>query len=260
MSTGKKDAVVQEVAGRRLGLNNSLERIPKVREAIIQVLYALTGERRKEIRLEELSCITDWSGTILGNHLKDRPPDNQKAGMTGRQELHGTKVKAKALGKGNNTPIQCYDLDKVDAWLKRDYKDVWDEIHEILNAPPVKLIPISKIKDIDHATSVPLAVLLDLKGQLEGVASHIDTLIRHAEAGKPIGFMTLAEAMTKYTWSAGKHREQARKVWLRVLDAGQQQIEKYRELDREQAAKTEKVVLERTLPKARHSGRRPRRP
>lgn len=259
MTTNKKDEVVYEVATRRLGRFGE-ERIPKLREAVIQLLYALTGQRRLEIRLDELGCITDWSSSKLDRNLGERQPTNPNSGLSGREELYGTTVKATAIGKGNNTPIQCYDLDKVDAWLEQDYKDAWDEIHEIVEADPVKLTPLSKIKDIVHATSVPLAVLLDLKGQVERIADHLDTLIRHAQAGKPIGFMTLAEAMTQYTWAESKPREQARKVWLRVLDIGQQQIEKWREMDRGYAAKTDKIVLERTLPLARHGDRRPPRP
>lgn len=245
MTTRDLGASLREAAND-LGLQQQA-----TRQVVIQTLYATTGSRRRKISLGEICCITGWSGSTLDRNLRKR--------VGGRKTLYGIAEKPPLGGK----KYQRYNLDKVDEWLEDEHKGTWDKIQDDLKPVPPQLVPmLTQITTGEQASKILLPILLDFQNKIEQISSlqePVATLIRAAQAGKLLGFATLADAMTKYTWTSTKHREQARKVWLRVLDSEQKQIVRNRELDQKQAAATERVVLERALPKGRPSDRGPKR-
>lgn len=248
-----KDETTAEIAEGLGYLGGDLE---TARQVAIQTIYATTGDRRLKVRRGEILCITGWSSTTFDNRIKE--------GEKFRHDLYGEQRRLteaeKRNRKGDRRSYRLYDLDKFDEWLKKEDLPKWEEVHKLRKAPlPPKTPSPAQTKTVAEAKTVPMVVLLNLKGEIDSISNHLATLIRELEAGKTLGLITLADAMTKYTWSSTKRREGTRKVWLRVLDAEQKQIEVWRELDRQRAIKSERAELEHVLPPSRHSGRRPAR-
>lgn len=232
------------------------------RQRIIQTLYAANADRRISIHRDEILCITDWSSSTFDNRIK--------ASAKPRHELYGARRELteaeKRNRKGDRRTYSLYNLDEFDKWLKKEDPKKWKEVHALRRAMPAKLPSPAQTKTRAQAEADLWIAVFNKRGEIEALRgeasrkeSELDDLLRAIHAGKTLGLVTLVDAMTKYQWASTKHREQVRKIWLRVLTTEQQRIDKYRELDRQQAIKTEQMDLEHTLPRARHSGRRPSR-
>lgn len=222
----------------------------ELRKAVTQALYRIPegDPRRKLIRRHEMLVILDMGDSTFGRLLKGEA----------LATIHGDKVavtKPKMGKLSDKKSTQCYDLNNLDNWLKEHARAIYDEIHAIVDGTPAKPPTVSEIKTLSQSDTTRLLAMLNQNGEIMRILANHDETLREILAGHTFGFVTLTEAMTKYTWSSNQQRERARRVWLHILDSEQKQIVNYRELDRERAAQTEQVVLKHVLPKRRHSGR-----
>lgn len=185
----KSDSVID--AARTLGSRANARDVKGTRRLCIHLAYALRGKRRRRMRLFEIECLAGWSTSTLDRNLG-------KFGK--RADLYGERIASGNDGeRGNRNPIQCYDLDKVDAWLKKNYPGVWKQIHDILKQPRPDGQSLDEPRTVEQSVNARIAVILREvlshldEGRIDLARAAINENIDAARSGRVSSFATREE-------------------------------------------------------------------
>lgn len=226
--------------------------LKRTRLLCIHAAYGQKSDRKQQMRLVEIECVTGWSASTLDRNLR-------KFGK--REDLYGDLVPSGNTGeRGNRNWIQCYDLDKVDAWLAAHYPSVHKAIHKALDQPAPDGQSLDAKQTVEQSMSAKLVVILRTvqshldEGRLdlarEALSEHIaaaqasttssfatsdarrlppdqwaidrmsgsfEEYVEAVQAGGVLSTMTLAEAAAWPVWASEPRRQEAIAAWVSIL-------------------------------------------
>lgn len=182
----KNDSVIG--AAKTLGAAANAFDIKGTRRLCIHVAYAQKRARKRQMRLVEIECLTGWSTSTLDRNLG-------KFGK--RADLYGERIPSGNDGdRGNRNQIQCYDLDKIDAWLAEHYPRVHENIHKALELPAPDRQSLDAKQTVEQAMNAKIAVILREvrdyldEGRLDLAREAIKEQIDAVQAGSISSFAT----------------------------------------------------------------------